>query len=227
MPVRPRSLFAASILSAFVTPAALAQSGVPAQRFELTTGDEQPVRGQPLASQVLTVVLKMAGDPVAVVRSRAPGNQISEGDRETIQQSLRRQQDSLVPTIEAMGGTVLGTFQHAINGIKVRATADKILAMSTLPGVVAVKPVMTHNLNNAISVPFIGAPAVWGSAAAGFRGEGIKIAIVDTGVDYTHAHFGGPGTRAACDAAKATSTAPADPALFGPAAPEVKGGAHL
>ena len=53
----------------------------------------------------------------------------------------------------------------------------------------------------------------------GLHGEGIKVAIIDTGIDYTHANFGGPGTVAAYDAAHAASTLPADPALFGPAAP--------
>src|SRR5205814_8045613 len=55
----------------------------------------------------------------------------------------------------------------------------------------------------------------------------IKVAIIDTGIDYTHANFGGPGTVAAFDAAAATSTLPANPALFGPAAPKVKGGTDL
>src|SRR4029077_800465 len=39
-----------------------------------------------------------------------------------------------------------------------------------------------------------------------------------------HADFGGPGTAAAWSAAKASSTAPADPSLFGPGAHKVKGG---
>ncbi len=38
---------------------------------------------------------------------------------------------------------------------------------------------------------------------------------------------GGPGTAAAYEAAHANETAPADPALFGPNAPRVKGGADL
>src|SRR5260370_6980693 len=95
MRARPRSLLAASILSALVAPAALAQSAVRAQRFELTTGDEQPLRAQPLASQVLTVVLKMAGDPVAVVRSKAPAKQISETNPATTASTLPPQHDSL------------------------------------------------------------------------------------------------------------------------------------
>src|SRR5204862_6616481 len=48
-----------------------------------------------------------------------------------------------------------------------------------------------------------------------------------TGLDYTHANFGGPGTVAAWKAAFASSTQPADPALFGPNAPKVKGGTDL
>lgn len=51
--------------------------------------------------------------------------------------------------------------------------------------------------------------------------------MIDTGVDYTHANFGGPGTLAAFTAAAAHSTEPADPALFGPNAPKVKGGTDL
>ena len=80
--------------------------------------------------------------------------------------------------------------------------------------------------DNVKGVPLIGAPAVW-DGLAGLHGENIKIAVIDTGIDYTHANFGGPGTVAAFNAANATDTLPANPALFGPAAPRVKGGIDL
>src|SRR6266851_1599222 len=44
------------------------------------------------------------------------------------------------------------------------------------------------------------------------------------GVVAIHADFGGPGTVAAWNSAKAASTQAADPTMFGPAAPKVKGG---
>jgi minor extracellular serine protease Vpr len=91
---------------------------------------------------------------------------------------------------------------------------------------VQVVGVPKYTIKNVVSVPFIGAPEVW-QGIPGFKGEHIKIAIIDTGVDYTHANFGGPGTVAAFNAAAKTSTAPADPKLFGPQAPKVKGGTDL
>jgi subtilisin family serine protease len=197
----------------------------PAQRVELAP-DDQPLRDAFLATQPMTVFLKMAGDPVAVVRSRAPGKQITEPERRSIADSLRREQDAIAPTIEAMGGTVVAKLQHAINGIKVRATRDQLASMATLPGVVGIKPVLVYKPVNAVSVPFIGAPAAWGGSPA-FHGERIKLAILDTGADYTHANFGGPGTVTAFNDAFANSTKPADPALFGPNAPKVKGGTDL
>src|SRR5437773_1399509 len=215
---------AAAVLTAAFSQLALAQMS-PAQRFELAP-DDQPLRGVSLGTQPVTVFLKMAGDPVAVVRSRAPGKQISEPERRSTADSLRREQDAITPAIEAMGGTVVAKLQHAINGIKVRATRDQLASMATLPGVVGIKPVLIYKPVNAVSVPFIGTPAVWGGSPA-FHGEHIKLAILDSGADYTHASFGGPGTVAAFDDAFANSTKPADPALFGPNAPKVKGGTDL
>jgi subtilisin family serine protease len=55
----------------------------------------------------------------------------------------------------------------------------------------------------------------------------VRIAVIDTGIDYTHADFGGPGTIAAYDQANSRDTLPADPTLFGPSAPRVKGGIDL
>ncbi|MHB8475322.1 MAG: S8 family peptidase [Steroidobacteraceae bacterium] len=184
------------------------------------------IRGTPISQRTQTVVLKMAGDSVAVVRSRMPDKQISEADRLSIQSDLRRRQDAIVPAIEAMGGKVMARFQHAINGIKVQGTPDQIKSFASLPGVVQVKVVRTYSLRNAHSVPFIGAPLVW-QGPPGLHGEHVRVAVIDTGVDYTHANFGGPGTVAAWAAAFANSTAPADPALFGPNAPKVKGGIDL
>src|SRR5262245_50107864 len=106
-----RLALAAAAVSAAFSPPSLAQTDA-AQRFELISSDGQPLRDTVLGTQPLTVVLKMAGDSVAVVRSRAPGKQISDSERRAVADGLRQQQDAIAPSIEAMGGTVLAKMQH-------------------------------------------------------------------------------------------------------------------
>src|SRR3979490_2792473 len=62
------------------------------------------VQGAPLSQRLHTVVLKMAGDPVAVVRGRMPNKQLPEADQRNIEKTLSDQQDAIVPAIEGMGG---------------------------------------------------------------------------------------------------------------------------
>jgi len=172
------------------------------------------------------VVLKMSAEPVAVARSLATNKTLSRAATAAVEAETHAQHIAAGPDIAALGGTVLGHFHHAINGVKVEIPRSQLGSLYSIPGVVDVMPVRNHTLNNAVSVPFIGAPAVW-SGVPGFRGEDVKIAIIDTGVDYTHANFGGPGTIEAWNTAFANSTADADPTMFGPDAPKVKGGIDL
>jgi subtilisin family serine protease len=67
-----------------------------------------------------------------------------------------------------------------------------------LPGVAKVYPVAPKTRANSSAVVLQGAPAAW--VAQGVTGQGTRIAVIDTGIDYTHANFGGPGTVAAYNA---------------------------
>ena len=177
-----------------------------------------------IGNPTVTVVVQLSGQPVAVQQGNA-GRKLSREEKDRIKGQLRAQQDALRGSIESLGGTVLANYQVAYNGIKVLIARDKTGQLAALPGVVAVRPLQVMEPDNLRGVALIGAPGVWGSL--GLHGEGVKVGIIDTGVDYTHANFGGPGTAAAYTAAHANETQPADPALFGPAAARVKGGIDL
>ena len=173
----------------------------------------------------VTVVVVLAGDPVATVQEAA-GRRLSRAEKDSVKGQRKSEQNAVSAQIVAAGGKIVGTFQSAVNGIKVQIPSNKIGALRQIVGVVDVKGVNTYQRDNVIGIPRVQAPAVW-AGVPHFRGEGMKVAIIDTGIDYTHANFGGPGTVAAFDAAFAASTSPADPALFGPLAPKVKGGIDL
>ncbi len=173
----------------------------------------------------ITVVVFLAGDSVATAQEAA-GRRLSRGEKDGIKHQRSTDQNAIRAQIEAAGGTILNTFQSAVNGIKVRIASNKVFALGKIAGVTDVKGVNRYERDNTVGVPRVQAPAVWSGLPA-FRGEGIKVAIIDTGIDYTHANFGGPGTVAAYDAAFAANTLPANPALFGPGAPRVKGGTDL
>ncbi|GLY02748.1 S8 family serine peptidase [Actinoplanes sp. NBRC 101535] len=173
----------------------------------------------------VTVMVELDADPVAVVDAEA-ATPLTTAQKKQRRDRIRADQAPVEKKARQLGGTVLGAYQHAYNGIKVRVAAGELATLAAAPGVVEVHALQLVKPDNTRGVPMIGAPAVW-SAPDNLRGEGIKVAVLDTGIDYTHADFGGPGTSAAYETAHATETAAADPALFGPKAPKVKGGIDL
>lgn len=105
----------------------------------------------------------------------------------------------------APGSRELYRTQTLLTGVAVSAPATALPALSRLPGVRAVHSIALKERVNGHSVPLLGAPAVW-AGLPGNTGRGVSIGIVDSGLDYTHADFGGPGTEQAylgVDGAKA------------------------
>jgi subtilisin family serine protease len=84
--------------------------------------------------------------------------------------------------------------QRVYNGIAVQVDGAALNQIRALPGVKAVHPLVPKHLDNFTSVPFIGAPQVWGGVGGGATGAGVKVGVIDTGIDYIHFDFGGSGT---------------------------------
>ena len=173
-------------------------------------------------TRLVSVMVELKGDPVAVVHARARGRELSRAEKDAIKADLKARQDAIKSDIAARGGRVLGQVQSAYNGMRVQIRRADAAALSTLPNVVAVRGLEVHTIDNAVGVPYIGAPQVWQDF--GFKGDSIKVAVIDTGIDYTHANFGGPGTVRDFTQADRKDTKAASPSLFGPNAPKVKGG---
>jgi uncharacterized repeat protein (TIGR01451 family) len=74
----------------------------------------------------------------------------------------------------------------------VKASANNIERIRQMPGVKAVYPDVPVSADNATSVPYIGSQNFWNTT--GFTGSGIKIAVIDSGIDYRHKTFGAATT---------------------------------
>ena len=145
------------------------------------------------------VILELAAEPVAVrsADAQAVGQTLTRDQKQAIRTQVKLGQDALKTQIAGAGASVQRQYQDAYNGIRVRVSLRNLPKLAALPGIVAVHPVRIYHKNLTTAVPFTGVPAAWGDY--GYTGKGVKIAIIDSGIDYTHADFGGPGTTAAFD----------------------------
>lgn len=148
----------------------------------------------------------------AVVRANRPAHYIVTMKSDSLAQRIARQgalsvsaqsnavnaalasQESAIQDIESRGGKLVYRYGRLINGFSAIMKPAQARAVGARKDVESIQPVAKVTPSNESSVPFIGTGKVWN---LGVTGKGMKVAVVDTGIDYTHADFGGPGTEAA------------------------------
>ena len=127
--------------------------------------------------------------------------------------TIRTQQNAVSKAAAAVHGTHALYLTHTVlAGVAVTTDASNLAKLTTIAGVRAIYPITPKSMSNSYAVPLQGAPQVW--TAYGDLGANSTIAIIDSGIDYTHADFGGPGTAAAYQTALASDASPANPSLF-------------
>jgi subtilisin family serine protease len=115
---------------------------------------------------------------------------------------VKAQQASVIGQLNGLGAQVLGRVSVAHNAVAVRVNAASLQQVAQLGGVMKVRPVINYTMDLSETVPYVGASA---AQALGKDGTGVRIAVLDSGIDYTHYNLGGPGTLAAYEAAYGTS----------------------
>jgi subtilisin family serine protease len=108
---------------------------------------------------------------------------------------LDQRQQGLVNRLTSpeFNATIVYRTQTATNGIAVLARPEQWEALSQLPGVVNVALIRAKTLRVNSSVNYMGTRNFWDPARLNGRGEGIGVAIIDTGLDFVHRSFGGSG----------------------------------
>ncbi len=140
------------------------------------------------------VIIGLEGNSLAAeqVRREQAGLAPLDGDgQRAYVESLKDAQADVIATLEAGGGTVRHDYQIVFNGLAAVIGGGQLLRIQGLPAVRSIEP--DTNVAPALdkSVPFIYGGKT--NDELGVDGSGVTIAIIDTGIDYTHAAFGGSG----------------------------------
>jgi minor extracellular serine protease Vpr len=147
----------------------------------------------------LDMQIRRAARPEARALSAAESSHKSAAAAHRVQ--LLARQDDAMSRLRAVGAVELGRVYVAHNAVAVRVEAGMLEAIAQLDGVIAVRPVIDYEIALSQTVPYVGGTA---AHLAGHTGKGVRIAVIDTGIDYTHKNLGGPGTREAYAAAAGT-----------------------
>ncbi|MFZ0626667.1 MAG: S8 family serine peptidase, partial [Acidimicrobiia bacterium] len=184
-------------------------------RSELPNSVTNLKLSKPITSTKTTAVSKLdpsllaADGPTDVIivmsdDSLAESGKTSDVSQKAHVDSLERKQDSFLSKAEREGARRLGQTQRVINAVFVNADSETLVALAADPAVESIRPAGLYHLavdpetQLSETVPYIGASAV---QDLGVDGTGVRVAVLDSGVDYTHAALGGPGTAAAYEAA--------------------------
>jgi len=86
-------------------------------------------------------------------------------------------------------------FQVVLNAVAVKlsdASVDAVRSLRFMPGVKSVTPQVIYTVDMDYSLPLIEAPALWSELGGQeSAGEGVKVAVIDTGIDPSHDMFDG------------------------------------
>lgn len=145
------------------------------------------------------VYVELQAEAAAITFARsggAEGGTVADSMMTSQAQIVQAEQANFVANIAAMGinAQVLEQTDTVLNTVMLAVAASDVAALRARPEVRNVYPVTLFEREHQTSVPFIGAPAAWnGTFGGAYTGQGIIVGVIDTGIDYTHRHFGGSG----------------------------------
>lgn len=170
-------------------------------------------------SPVTSVIVELRGDPVVVAKAKAKaaGQSFNE---EIYRRQVIAQQDQFLAKLRALGvnhkigsvtapnglmtATIQYRFNYVYNGIALEIPDGVIPIIAVLDEVLKVHPNEPVYVNLNRAVDYTRATNLYGTPprltqfdalnTGGLEGNGVNIAVIDTGVDWTHEMFGGDPT---------------------------------
>lgn len=203
----PRGTRRTIVLIALLAAALLAPSASAANRHKVL-----PTGMRPIESKVLLRGADKNGSLHLVVTLRTPGigaPRSAGGAAQpfALQGAQIRERISARAAITALGGTVNAEYRYLFNGLRIHIPASQLEALRANPHVADVQLVTRYNRMsvtggavsgrggatpaNAGAATEVQAKNVWAQTATSKAGTGygVKVAVIDSGIDYTHDDF--------------------------------------
>ena len=122
-----------------------------------------------------------------------PGQRVAASDFASEARAVATAQEPVIEALKGGGAQVVGSVQNVLNAIFIRARAGQTEALGEIPGVRRVEPSrdLGFALDSVSDVLQLRAARVRPDGTTA-TGAGIKIAIIDSGLDFDHSAFRDP-----------------------------------
>ncbi len=192
-------------VAAIVAFTAISCSKKPDTKGQITSlGADKIVSDRPQNITASIMVLKLQTPALLATAKKESGKTIVDLEQAA---QIAEEQKQLIEKLQSISSEIkiLSQYKMVLNAVAVIVPNAVSSQVSSLPGVSKVENPQgfarpqsldqASGLESALqknnSVSFIGANSVH---LEGIRGQGMKVGIIDTGIDYTHAMLGGSGS---------------------------------
>lgn len=148
------------------------------------------------ATGIRQVVVRLSADSVGDVAAAGGG---AAAQRQALGTVTTQQNQFL----DRFNESVIGRLEVAINAVVLEVNAERLAALAADPAVERISPVIDYSMALDETVPYIfgGQPI-----HSQYTGAGVTVAVLDSGIDYTHAAFGNLASVHGYDAAYGANT---------------------
>ncbi|GLY52109.1 S8 family serine peptidase [Lentzea sp. NBRC 102530] len=128
-------------------------------------------------------------EPVTVFVELTSAAAVDAGTVSQARSARDRTSEHVSRIVSRSGGREVARTTNAVPGVVLSADRSRLSSLSRMPEVRAVHRMVPKQVSNAHAVRLTRTSDVWKSL--GRFGDGVRIGVIDTGIDYRHADFGG------------------------------------
>ncbi len=171
-------------------------------KLGLETAVAIPHHGSPAAvksgEDAAYYIVTLTDPPLAAHLSAATAAPDDAASQDYLRYLADRQAELLDAITQLAGDTaVIHQYRYAANGVAVKLQPEQAAKVAALPGVLRVQRNFARQPMTDAGPHWIGADAIWDGTATGgepgFKGEGVIIGVIDTGINMDHPSFADVG----------------------------------